>query len=55
MGETITCPACGRAVEREDCVGPHDGHDTGGEVLCLECHEEVIFSDSDLHCPGCER
>jgi hypothetical protein len=49
----VRCQACGELKPREEIAG-HE-HNTGGEVQCLACHRELIRSDSDLECAGCER
>jgi hypothetical protein len=41
------------SVTVEEIAG-HE-HDTGGEVQCLACHRELIRSDPDLECAGCEE
>lgn len=45
------CVACGEAKPRDAFAGVE--HNTGGEAICLECHQAVIASDSDSDCPGC--
>lgn len=51
--DAVRCPACGRMVPAAEIVDQYT-HDTGGETICLACHAEIIESDSDLHCFGCE-
>ena len=48
----VRCAASGQTVDPARIASPHE-HDVAGEVICLDCHREVILSDRDLHCPGC--
>ena len=49
------CSACLTWVDAHDLADPAQ-HDTGSEQsICLDCHYEIIASDSDLSCPGCQQ
>jgi hypothetical protein len=50
----VLCQACGELFPRED-IAHYNEHDTGGEIQCLACHRELIRSDPDLECAGCEE
>lgn len=50
----VRCPACGRDIDPAD-IADESRHATGGETICLACHEEIIAGDSDLVCPGCQN
>lgn len=49
----LVCPACGERKPESEFVDSST-HNTGGETICLACHQEIIAGDSDLHCPGCK-
>lgn len=39
------CPACGRLVNRYDCVNTYDCHGIYFRRICIECYEKLNIAE----------